>query len=236
MDNSSTVSENQKHEIAYRKLKEIQRRYGFENIANLRSFFRELRNIFQDYDRPQESMKGEEVNEILHKVFTFFSNIDELTELDIQAKFNALKQEMEENKVNPSIISSIWFYYQKRINSDIEKLRREIIKGEKIQQNAIATYYTNKWEQELREKDELYTNSIREALHFAFQFPNETTDWSKDYEKSFASFEQFEIPHIISKLKLARVPEEFINEFIKNTNNLEAYKERNKRIRGLNDH
>lgn len=231
METRNNFTEEEKHNKAYKKLKEIQQKYGFENIAQLRSFFRDLRNIFQEYDRPQDSMKGEEVSDILNKTFTFFSNIDELPISDIQTQFNALEKEMVENKVNPSIISLISYFFHSRINSEIEILRRKIIKGEKEIKKSINDYYTKKWKEEIEQKNKRYTNSITDALRFAFRFINETSDWSQDYQKLFASYEKFEIPHILNELKSADVPKEFIDEFIRETNNLERYKEQNQRTR-----
>ena len=178
MEDKNKMTEEEKHQKAYNELKDIQHQYGFENIAKLREFYVRLGNVFKDFDPPEESTKGSEILNTLHDAFTFFSKIDDIEDSKIQEEYDSLEQKMRKDNVSPYVINAINLYYNSRINSEIEKIRKRIIKGERNLEEAINNYYINRWELKLKQWEDRYTKAIINTLNFAFNFQTYHTNWN----------------------------------------------------------
>lgn len=227
MDNRNNISIEERHDKAYIRLKEIQLKFGFDHIAHLRSIYDELTPLFRDFDREPEPTTMEEFEDLMNEVFSFFSKYDQFEDSEIQNRYLALEEKFKKCTLPRSLTWSIEKFYIERINSDIEKLRRQIIKKERKLEKSINKFYSQEWEKRINIRHESFTLAIIEALKFAFGFPTNETNWTTDLTKYLEDCE-YRIPEIRRKLKKAGVPKRIIQEFTSQADKLERYKRMNK--------
>ena len=219
MVNDKELLNKEKHQEAYKKLKEIQRKYGFENIAELRSFYNELEKTFYNFDQTSYyPKKGEEIEHIFEKIFKFFSTFDELKEDEIPIEYEKLKEEMIQERLSPVLQKQINSFYESRINSDIEKKRREILRQEKELKETLTEFYLKKWNQDS-------IKAINDAFLYAFGFPTPFTNWNNFPMGNFDGFEKKGIYHG-KQMREAMVPEEIIKNFAFHASQILRYKDK----------
>lgn len=219
MENQKNQSQEEKHKIAYNKLKEIQHKYGFENIAHLRTFYRYLGKIFLDLDG-ESSMKGEELAGVIGKASTLFSNFDFMDETQIKREVESFEKELREMRLSESLIHAIQGFYNKRINSEIEHKRREILREEKKLAETIDEYYTKKAENQLNELVKKYNEFFQDVLRFTFKFPTYQSDFSgSNLYKRFYGIDD-EILSIVREMRRINASENIIKTFIQYTGDL----------------
>ena len=206
MEDKTFLTEEEKHQKAYTELKEIQRKYGFENIAQLREFYRHLSQIFLDYDRLKESMRGEEFEPLFKEIFKFVADVDEMEDSQIEKSYKDLEELLIKEKLSPKITSFVKSVYLSRAESEIEKSRRKIIREQVGIEKTMKEYYVKEYERH-------YEKALRSAFNLAFNFPNYHTDWTKLGLHKIVSGYKYTFDHVTGLMREANIPEQIIQEF-----------------------
>lgn len=218
MENKNKMTEEDKNRKAYYALKEIQRKYGFDNIAKLREFHKEVSKLFFDYDREENIFKWEDFELTFREIFKFFSDMDTMDESEINKAYSGLTGLLNEEKVTPQILGFIHEAYTSRL-SEPEKLRRRIIKEGLDIEKTLRDYYKDEIEKK-------YRKVFKRAIDFAFEFPNEYSDWTnqKLNKEIYMYKRQFE--DIANTMRGANVPNDIIQDFLRHAVVIPDYRKR----------
>ena len=144
--------------------------------------------------------------------------MDTMDESEIQTSYGILMKKLIDEKISPKIIGFINEAYISRM-SDIERLRRKIIKEGLDLQKTLSEHYTS-------ETQKQYRLVMRNAFEFAYDFPTEYSDWGNlMLEKEIYDY-KYKIKELVKSMERANIPEPIIKDFLRPVQLIPEYQEK----------